>query len=129
MSEITVPLTHGLTVGKAVFKKAVLREPTAGDVIEAQEESEKLVTTFDEKNKPQHEFIPSPTMVGVHVLRRQIKSIDDCSGPLSLDNIKSLHPEDLSLLQEKANELENAAVKVVEEFESRGESEQSGESD
>ena len=126
MAEVTVPLLHGFKVGESIFKTATIREATAGDVIEAQEESEKLVRTVDEKGNPLHEFVPSPTMVGVNVLRRQIKSIDNYSGPLDLDELKSLHPADLNLLQYEADKLDKAAEIAAEGFAKRGESDQSG---
>ncbi|MEW4983067.1 MAG: phage tail assembly protein [Cycloclasticus sp.] len=127
MSIVEVPLEHGLKLGEAILKVATLRESTAGDVIEAQEEAEKLIMVPDENGQLQPQLVPSPTMVGVHVLRRQIKSIDDVSGPLSLEQLKTLHPEDLNALQNMANKLDQAAEVVAEAIETRGRSDQSGE--
>ena len=129
MSEVKFPLIHGLKVGDDLLKQVILREATAGDVIEAQEESEKLVTVLDKDGNPEHVFVPSPTMVGVHVLRRQIKALGNMSGPLSLDQVKKLNPEDLNLIQSKINDMEEAAAKAVEAINTRGRSDQPGESD
>ena len=108
MAEITVTLIHGYKVGKETLKDAVLREVTAGDVIEAMEESEKIVMMPNESGQLEPQFVPSPTMVGVHVLRRQLKCIGNVSGPFDLAEIKRLYPVDLKLLQDKADELDSA---------------------
>lgn len=109
MATVPVTLTHGLKIGEDTLKDAVLREPTAGDIIEAQEEAEKLVYTVEDNgNRIVPTLVASPTMVGVHVLRRQIVKIGNLSGPIELDMIKRLHPEDFGLLQAKADELDAA---------------------
>lgn len=108
MAKLNAKLEHGLKVGKDLLRDVVLREVTAGDIIEAQEEAEKLVYAV-ENNKLVPTLVASPTLVGIHVLRRQIVSIGDLGGPISLDLIKQLHPTDLDLLQKKADELDGAA--------------------
>lgn len=108
MARITVTLKHGLTVGADVLKEVVLREVTAGDIIEAQEESEKLAYAMD-GNKLVPTFVASPALMGVHVLRRQIVRIGNLQGPIELQDIKKLHPQDLDLLQKTADEMEAAA--------------------
>lgn len=108
MAKITIKLEHGLTIGKDVLREVVLREVTAGDIIEAQEESEKLVYAI-ENNKLVPTLVASPTLVGIHVLRRQIVSIGDIGGPIGMELIKQLKPVDLDLLQKKAEELDGAA--------------------
>lgn len=108
MAKLNTKLEHGLRVGKDLLRDVVLREVTAGDIIEAQEEAEKLVYAV-ENNKLVPTLVASPTLVGIHVLRRQIVSIGDLGGPISLDLIKQLHPTDLDFLQKKADELDGAA--------------------
>lgn len=114
MARIELTLTHGLQIGNDTLKAAVLREPTAGDIIDAQEEAEKLVYAVDADG---HRIVPtlvaSPTMVGVHVLRRQIVQIGNISGPIELDMLKRLHPEDFALLQAKADELDTATAAEI----------------
>jgi len=102
MATIEFCLKQGYQVGKNCHTEVVLREPTAGDVIEANEESEKLIVI------PEPMFVASPTLVGINVLRRQIVSIGSVSGPLSLAELKNLHPQDLDQIQAEANKLESA---------------------
>jgi len=128
MASINFSLIHGYKVGEDTLMDVVLREVIAGDVIEAQEESEKLVMVPTEKGQLQPELIPSPTLVGINVLRRQIVSIGNAKGPFDVYEIKKLHPVDLSLLQEKADELDSAVVaeNSGQGVKNRGRDDQSG---
>lgn len=108
MATIDIKLKHGLKIGKDVLRNAVLREVSAGDIIEAQEEAEKLVYAVD-NGKLVPTLVASPTLVGIHVLRRQVVRIGNIDGPIDLDMIKKLKPVDLDLLQKKADELDGAA--------------------
>ncbi len=105
-------LRHGLTLGEdadAKTRKHVkLRAATAGDVIEAQEESEKLVYAADAAGNIMPTLVTSPSLTGIHVLRRQIARLDDLHGPLDLALLKKLHIEDFDLIQAKAQELDAA---------------------
>jgi phage FluMu protein gp41 len=107
-AEVTVTLVDGLKVGEDVLKDAVLREITAGDIIDAQEESEKLVLT---PAGPQ--LVPSPSLTGLNVLRRQIVRIGNVGGPLDLKMLKRLAPHDLNLLQAEADKLDQAVAAEV----------------
>ena len=115
MGQITCTLKHGLKIGEDVLREVTLREPRAGDIIEAQEESEKLVLVPrpDGKGGDPH-LVASPTLVGVHVLRRQIVRIGNVQGPLSLSELKRLHPEDLGLIQARADEIDAAVATGLE---------------
>lgn len=108
MRTVEVLLAQGLTIGDTVETLAVLREMTAADLIEATEESERLFHTADGPC-----LVASPCMVGMHTLRRQIVSIGEHKGPLTIGELKRLSSPDLSLLQEKAMEMEQAALKGV----------------
>lgn len=117
MAKIEFKLKTGLAIGKDEKKifhfEVVLREPKAGDIIEAQEESEKLVyKVHGEKIEPA--LVISPTSMGINVLRRQIISIGDIKGPLHMDILKKLTAEDFSIIQDKAQELDNASMELVE---------------
>lgn len=116
MAQVTVTLTHGLKVGDDLLTSAVLREVMAGDVIEAQEESEKLVYAV-QGDKIVPSLVASPTLVGVHVLRRQIVRLGDgdkaVHGPLELSLLKKLSPTDLDMLQAKANEMDEAMATEI----------------
>lgn len=108
MATVNVTLQTGLTIGEAVHVAAEIREATAGDLIDACLESERLVET---KDGPQ--LVQSPTLVGLHTLRRQIVKVGDHPGPLGMPELRKLSSLDLSLLQEKARDLEVAALREV----------------
>ncbi len=107
MGKVTVQLEHGLKVGDDLLTEAEIREATAGDLIEAQEEAERLVYAMrDGRMEPT--LVASPVRLGVEVLRRQIVRIGNMSGPIDLTQIKQLSPLDLNRLEGAARELENA---------------------
>ncbi|ATG74326.1 hypothetical protein AN401_11745 [Zobellella denitrificans] len=89
-------LKHGLPFGKdadaEMQYRVELRELTAGDIIEAEEASEKLMLG---PNGPV--LVSSPARMGTELLRRQVKRVGKLQG-LSLGQLKSLHPDDLELL-------------------------------
>jgi phage FluMu protein gp41 len=106
MRTVKVILHDGLKIGEETMTEATLRETTAADVIEAIEESERLLNLPDGPA-----LVASPTMVGMHTLRRQIVSIGSHPGPLLLSELKKLSAIDLGLLQEQAMDLERASMK------------------
>ncbi|AVI04956.1 hypothetical protein [Alteromonadaceae phage B23] len=108
MAEVTVELEFGLVVGKKPQKKAVIRELTAGDILDAQWESERVVDT---EEGPQ--LVASPSSVGIHTLRRQIVKIGDIDGPLSMVEMRKLHPVDLELLHSECSKLEQAVIASI----------------
>lgn len=110
MATVKFNLKHGLTISDDVLKEVTLREVTAGDIIHATEESEKLVFAQVSKDKTEPMLVPSPGLMGVNVLRRQIKSIGNVKGPIDLSTLEKLSADDLELLQVKAEELETAAL-------------------
>lgn len=105
MAETSVTLIDGYKVGDELLTDAVLRDVCSGDIINAQEESEKLVMTATGP-----ELVPSPALVGVNILRRQIVRIGNVDGPISLKEMKKLTPTDLNLLQGKADEMDAAVA-------------------
>lgn len=109
-TKITVILAHGLKIGEVLSKEVVLREATAGDVLDAQAESERLMMVPNGAGGHEPMLVVSPSRVGVEVLRRQIVSIGDVSGPLDLKMLHRLDPEDLNLLLAKSEQLDGAAV-------------------
>lgn len=108
MKEVIVVLAHGLAVGEKVHLEAAIRELTAGDIFDAQTDAERLVQTED---GPQ--LVASPSAVGIHTLRRQIRRIGEVEGPLSITELRKLHPIDLERLQREAMTLEQAAFAEV----------------
>ena len=117
MSNVTFTLKHGLKLGDDLLKEVTLREVRTGDLIEAQEESEKLVY-----GPNGGEFVPSPALMNMHVLRRQIVSIDNFTATLTPAMFKQLHPDDFAMIQQQADLLEQASVNVVKEGPKRGRS-------
>ncbi|MEN6375324.1 MAG: hypothetical protein ABFD75_11180 [Smithella sp.] len=109
MSTADITLKKGLKVGEVVHTAAVIREATGGDFIEATEEAERLCLT------PEGNYIlvASPALVGINTLRRQIVKIGDHVGPLTLKEMKLLSGQDIKLLQEAAENLENASMEEV----------------
>ena len=107
MGSITVTLTRGLLVGDEAQLEAELREPTAGDVIDAGQEAERVVMTAEGP-----ELVSSPSLLGALVLCKQVVRIGTVQGPLKLADLKKLSALDLQRLQEKAQELEAAALRV-----------------
>lgn len=110
MATVKVLLITGLTIGEIVHKLAEIREVTAGDLIDATEESERLVCT----EEGEHILVASPTMVGLNTLRRQIVKIGDHKGPLTLGEIKKLSAADLNALQAQAQQLDQATLRGIE---------------
>lgn len=98
---VTVTLTHGIKVGDDILRDAVLRELTAGDLIDAQFEAERLVET---KDGPQ--LVVSAVAMGLAVLRRQVVSVGDLKGPLSISDLKKLSTADLGTLQHAADQFD-----------------------
>ncbi len=109
MATTTVTLKGGLKIGEVTHLVAEIREALSGDIIEAMEESEKVVL-LPGSDRPEPALVASPTMVGIHTLRRQIVRIGEHKGPLTLAEIKRLIPADLNALQQKAEELEAAGL-------------------
>lgn len=113
MSTVKVTLHKGLKIKDVYHKEAQLREATAGDMIDATEDSERLALT------PEGNYIlvASPTLVGINILRRQIVKVGEYEGPLTLTEMKMLSGADIGLLQQKAEQLDTA---VAEELAKRG---------
>jgi phage FluMu protein gp41 len=65
------------------------RELTAGDIIDAQLASERVVET---RSGPQ--LVSSPSQMGLEMLRRQIAKVGVINGPLSLLMLKKLSQRD-----------------------------------
>lgn len=122
MAEINFKLLKGYKLGKDTLHDVVLRDLDTGDIIQAQLESEKLVTTDNGA-----ELVTSPTLAGANMLRRQIVSIGNVKGPLSLDELQRLELDDFELIQFKAQELDQAqARRLGKENAARGRTDQGG---
>lgn len=123
---VIIPLTTPIKIGQKECSELILREANGGDVIEAQEESEKLVMTID---GPQ--LVASPTLVGLNVLRRQIVSIGEVQGPFDIVTLKRLSVPDLNKVQNSADEMDKAqALQIAKaELNKRGRDAEPGAND
>jgi len=110
MSLIKVPLKHGYKMGESILKNAFIRPYGPADLIEAEEESEKLISALDADGKLEHKLVLSPSLYGSNIFRRQIVSMDDVSGPFSMEELtNNLQLEDFLLLQQKTEALDEAS--------------------
>jgi len=112
MATVIVKLNDGFKIGDVVHLEAEIREASSGDIIEAMEDSERVVM-LPGSDRQEPVLVASPTMVGIHTLRRQIVRIGDYQGPLTLAEIKRLSPIDLDVLQKHADLLETAGLAPV----------------
>lgn len=112
MAGYTITLEKGLTVGEVTHREAELREPTAADFLAATEDGEKVVQV-KRGGVEEVELVASPTLVAVHLLRRQVVRIGDHEGPLTLAEIKRLSVPDLNALQQASEALQGAALKPL----------------
>lgn len=116
MAIMTFELEHGLKAtategGDALLYREVgLRELTTGDLIDAQLESEKVVVQGGKAVA-----YTSDVLYGLNLLRRQVEYIGELPGPLSLSQIRKLHPDDFGLIQSKADELDTALMEALAE--------------
>jgi len=123
MSEIKVSLMHGYKVGDDLLKDAVIRPYTTADLLEAEEESEKLEMIIKPEGGVEHQLVLSPALYGLNIFRRQIVQIGDIGGPFEISQLKSLHRDDYSLLQQKVDALDQAsdAKEAAKEIKKKGE--------
>lgn len=124
MAEITVTLPIGLRATRTsaagqeevIHREAVLRELTTGDLINAGAEAEKVVLGDD----GEYHLVQSPTLAGVHMLRRQIVRIGDIEGPLEVGELLKLQTADFNALQDAAERLDEVALRAAKGASERG---------
>ncbi len=114
---VTIELEKGVSIGGVEHKTAVLRPPTAFDVIEAMKESEVLVTVpvdDGDGKRMDAQLVTSPTRVGLNLMLRQIVSIAEFKEPIDESILKLLSATDLNLLQSAAENLDNVSRTVTQ---------------
>lgn len=115
-----VPLS--LTLGEVEYVRARLRELTAGDILDAQEASEKVVQQRDGSLA----LVGSPAAMGRELLRRRVACLHGAGGerhlgPLSAAELGRMSPEDLHAVQTAADTLDMlAGMRAGEKIASRG---------
>lgn len=121
-----IPLVDGLTIGKVTHTQAVLRAPTAGQLIEAARQAEMVVTDREGRAA----LAVSPTLLSYAVLGAQIERIGDYEGPFTMQVLGKLSGGDLERLQIAAALLEQAEgaelARLVEEALARGRADSEG---
>lgn len=120
---VSIPLPDGLTLGGVTYTRAIVRQLTAGDILEAQEEAERLVYARDGTLS----LVLSPARMGREVLRRQIAHLkteggETFDGPLGVEELGRMSGRDLAALQAGTELLDAAATKVSEAVQARGRS-------
>lgn len=109
MAGHTVKLKHGLKLEGKPQLDAELAEPTAGMIRAARKAGERLMQTPDGPM-----LVPSPSEIRSELLRLQILKIGAIpANPLPEDLFASLSGFDLHLLEQKAIEIDTAALNEV----------------
>lgn len=109
MAETTLTLEHGLAVGDQRLHEVVLREVTAGDIIDARAAGEKLVwSPKADGGGVEPVLVESAALVDAHLICAQVVRIGDISGPFEIAQIKKLHPADFAALLGAADTLDGA---------------------
>ncbi|HBC0574863.1 TPA: phage tail assembly protein [Serratia marcescens] len=107
MAKVSFELTHGLVTGKGTDDETKnlnveLRELSGQDIIDSQLAAERVVIG---ENGKAVAYV-SEVLYGLELLRRQVSQLGILPGPLSLKHLGQLHPEDLELLNQKAESLD-----------------------
>lgn len=120
-NRLPIELTDGLTIGSVTYKTVILRQLNAGDVQEASEAAERLVSTATGELA----LVSSPARMGQEVLRRQVSMLEDDNGgkfdgPLEPEDMARLTLTDLNTLQMGVGILDAHVEKAVEAMGKRG---------
>lgn len=108
MAKVTGTLDRGIRQGETTHKFFQLRSLRAGDIIDAQADSEKPVLTPDG-----YQLVSSPALMGAELLRRQVVKLGSLEGPLELFILKKLSSRDLEILNQHAERLDAATLAEV----------------
>lgn len=94
---MNVTLIDGLTLGKdgneATHRDVVIKELTAGDMMDAEMASERVVETVKGPS-----LVRSPSRMTYEMMRRAVVSLGPIQGPISLAELGKLTPTDFELL-------------------------------
>lgn len=116
MAKIEFTLEHGIPFGRGKDKEmqydVVLRELTTADVIDARTDSEKVIFVPDDEGNGKAITVVSEVSMGLELLRRQIASVGEIKGPLSMKQLRAMKLTDFDLLNIHAEKLD-AATEVI----------------
>lgn len=118
MATQKITLKEGFKVGEKTYLDVSLRSLTAGDVMDANLDAERLemvpqmnaagtVTGYGP------EYVKSPTLVAMHTLRRQLSIVGLLEAPLEMDMLRKFSPDDMNLLARVANAMDTADLEAV----------------
>lgn len=102
MSIKQITLTDGIKVGEIIHKDVEFRDLTAGDILEANEEAERVV----QLNDGTVSVATSAARLGMELLRRRITRFGEIKIPLSLTELLKISEADLEALQDAVSELD-----------------------
>lgn len=103
--EHSFELEDGLLLVQKTHKKCVIRPLTAGDILDAQQDSERLMATPNG-----FELVVSDSALGFHLARRQIVTLGDIKGPLKVDDMRLLSGRDLNKIHKELEALDEAVA-------------------
>lgn len=118
MAAQKITLKDGIKVGEKVWREASLRSLTAGDVMDANLDAERLemvpqmnaagtVTGYGP------EYVKSPTLVAMHSLRRQLSIVGLLDAPVEMEILRKLSPDDINVLTRVANAMDTADMEAI----------------
>lgn len=112
MAKHEFSLERGIPFGKGkdaeMQYNVVLRPLKTADVIDARMEAEKVVFANDDQGNAKGITVVSEVTMGLELLRRQVESVGDIQGPLTLKQIRKMHIEDFELLNGEAEKFDEA---------------------
>jgi phage FluMu protein gp41 len=115
MAILVFELKHGLTVGKGAdaetHYEVELRELTTADVIDSELAAEKVVVVGANGSEKGIAYT-SGVIMGLELLRRQVARIGEIDGPVSMKLLRQLHPDDMKMLNDKADEMDKALAGI-----------------
>lgn len=111
-------LKDGFKVGEKTYLKVSLRSLTAGDVMDANLDAERLEMAPQMNADGQitgygPEYVKSPTLVAMHTLRRQVSIVGLLEAPLEMEMLRKLSPDDINLLTRIANAMDTADLEAI----------------
>lgn len=116
MATHTFDLKHGLKVGEDMLKAVKIKDSlTAGEIRQASEASEIAQVVQLPGKDPEPFLLISPTRMASECTRRQILSIGDIEGPISMAMMDSLDEDDINIIQENCDIAQKLKLKREEE--------------
>jgi phage FluMu protein gp41 len=127
MAEHTFKLIHGLKLGEETLVDVTIKDHlTGGELRAASEASEVLKIMTLPSGDQEPVLVISPSRMASETMRRQILSIGNSKGPISLAELDRLHEDDIAIMQDACNTAQK--LKMQKEAEQRGRTDPAGDS-